>query len=48
MLDMRMNFLIVQLITQSLTKNGNTSVWGNLDVAVPEGRRKDKITSLAV
>lgn len=43
-LEIRMN-LIVKLITQSFKEEWNTSVWGNLDVVVPEGKRKDKIIS---
>lgn len=38
-----MNFLIVIRRHSHFKKNGNASVQGNLDVAVPEGRRKDRL-----
>lgn len=40
-----MNFLIVIRRHSHFKKNGNASVQGNLDVAVPEGRRKDRLPS---
>lgn len=40
-----MNFLIVRRRHSHFKKNGNASVQGNLDVAVPEGRRKDRLSS---
>lgn len=40
-----MNFLIVRRRHSRFKKNGNASVQGNLDVAVPGGRRKDRLAS---
>lgn len=40
-----MNFLIVRCRHSHFKKNGNTSVQGNLDEAVPEGKRKHKLPS---
>lgn len=38
-------YLLVKLITESFKEEWEYICLGNLDVAVPQGRRKDKITS---